>query len=178
MCLVPAFTGLGAPYWDRSASGILTGLTAGTTRAHVARAALEAVAHQVVDVVEAVESDGEVRIDLLKVDGGATASRLLMQLQADLLGRPLHVADVPEASALGAALLAARTLGHAGPTSGHSGRLRGHQQVSPGSIDPGPAREHWARAVRRSRGLARRPGRLTVSGRDCPSRSTVSSGRR
>ena len=117
MCLVPAFTGLGAPYWDRSASGILTGLTAGTTRAHVARAALEAVAHQVVDVVEAVESDGEARIDVLKVDGGATASRLLMQLQADLLGRSVHVADVPEASALGAALLAARTLGHAGPAS-------------------------------------------------------------
>ena len=125
MCLVPAFTGLGAPYWDRSASGILTGLTAGTTPAHVARAALEAVAHQVVDVVEAVESDGEVRIDLLKVDGGATASRLLMQLQADLLGRPVHVADVPEASALGAALLAARTLGHAGPTNWVG--LHGHQ---------------------------------------------------
>jgi glycerol kinase len=72
VCLVPAFTGLGAPYGDRSASGILTGLTAGTTRAHVARAALDAVAHQVVDVVEAVESDGEARIDVLKVDGGAT----------------------------------------------------------------------------------------------------------
>ena len=152
MCLVPAFTGLGAPYWDRSASGILTGLTAGTTPAHVARAALEAVAHQVVDVVEAVESDGEVRIDLLKVDGGATASRLLMQLQADLLGRPVHVADVPEASALGAALLAARTLGHAGPTTGSASTVT--RQVSPGSVDPGPAREHWARSVRRSRGLA------------------------
>jgi len=148
VCLVPAFTGLGAPYWDRSASGILTGLTAGTTRAHVARAALEAVAHQVVDVVEAVESDGETRIDVLKVDGGATASRILMQLQADLLGRPVHVADVPEASALGAALLAARTLGQTGPPSAVT------EQVWPASVDPGPAREHWARSVRRSRGLA------------------------
>ena len=148
VCLVPAFTGLGAPYWDRSASGILTGLTAGTTRAHVARAALEAVAHQVVDVVEAVESDGQARIDVLKADGGATASPVLMQLQADLLGRPVHVADVPEASALGAALLAARTLGRAGQASAVT------EQVSPGSTDPRPAREHWARSVRRSRGLA------------------------
>ncbi len=148
VCLVPAFTGLGAPYGDRAASGILTGLTAGTTRAHIARAALEAVAHQVVDVVEAVESDGGARIDVLEADGGATASRLLMQLQADLLGRSVHVADVPEASALGAALLAARTLGHAGSTSAVT------RQVSPGPIDRSPAREHWARAVRRSRGLA------------------------
>lgn len=152
VCLVPAFTGLGAPYWDRSASGILTGLTAGTTRAHVARAALDAVAHQVVDVVEAVESDGEARIETLKVDGGATASRLLMQLQADLLGRSIQVADVPEASALGAALLAARTLGHVGPTSGSASTVA--RQVSPGSVDPGPAREQWARSVRRSRGLS------------------------
>jgi glycerol kinase len=71
-----------------------------------------------------------------------------MQLQADLLGRPVHVADVPEASALGAALLAARTLGYAGQASAVT------RQVSPGSIDPGPAREHWARSVSRSRGLA------------------------
>ena len=148
VCLVPAFTGLGAPYWDRSATGILTGLTAGTTRAHVARAALEAVAHQVVDVVEAVESDGRARIDELKADGGATASALLMQLQADLLGRPVHVADAPEASALGAAQLAARTLGHAAPASAPT-RL-----VWPGSVDPEPDRERWARSVRRSRGLS------------------------
>jgi glycerol kinase len=151
VCLVPAFTGLGAPYWDRTASGILTGLGAGTTRAHIARAALEAVAHQVVDVVEAVESDGEARIDVLKADGGATASRLLMQLQADLLGRPVHVADAPEASALGAALLAARTLGHAGPPPWPTPPVT--RKVSPGSVDPGPAREQWTRAVRRSRGL-------------------------
>ena len=98
--------------------------------------------------MEAVESDGGARIDVLEADGGATASRLLMQLQADLLGRSVHVADVPEASALGAALLAARTLGHAGSTSAVT------RQVSPGPIDRGPAREHWALAVRRSRGLA------------------------
>jgi glycerol kinase len=148
VCLVPAFTGLGAPYWDRSASGILTGLTAGTTRAHVARAALEAVAHQVVDVVEAVESDGEARIEALQADGGATASRLLMQLQADLLGRPVNVADEPEASALGAARLAARTLGFAAPAAAVT------QRVSPEPLDRRASREYWARSVRRSRGLA------------------------
>jgi glycerol kinase len=149
--LVPAFTGLGAPYWDRSASGILTGLNAGTTRAHVARAALEAVAHQVVDVVEAIESDGEARIDELKADGGATASALLMQLQADLLGRPVHVADAPEASALGAALLAARTLGYSGP------QPTATREVWPRVGDPRAARDEWGRAVSRSRGLAVRP---------------------
>jgi glycerol kinase len=151
VCLVPAFTGLGAPYWDRSASGILTGLNAGTTRAHVARAALEAVAHQVADVVEAIESDGEARIDVLKADGGATASQLLMQCQADLLGRPVHVAHAPEASALGAAILAARTLGYSGalPTA--------TREVEPRLGNPRAAREEWARAVSRSRGLAVKP---------------------
>jgi glycerol kinase len=148
VCLVPAFTGLGAPYGDRSASGILTGLTAGTTRAQVARAALEAVAHQVADVVEAVESDGLARIDALMVDGGATASGLLMQVQADLLGRSVHVADTAEASALGAALLAARALGYPGHASTEA------REVAPGLIDRGAARTAWARAVRRSRGLA------------------------
>ena len=96
--------------------------------------------------MEALESDGAARIEVIEADGGATASRLLMQLQADLLGRTFHVADVPEASALGAALLAARTLGHWAGAGGH-------QEVSPGPVDPAPARAEWARAVRRSRGL-------------------------
>jgi glycerol kinase len=144
---VPAFSGLGAPYWDREATGLLAGVTGGTTQAHLARAALEAVAHQVADVVEAIESDGQARVATLHADGGATASGLLMQLQADLLGRPVHVADVPEASALGAALLAARTLGLAvaPATVGVA--------VEPGD-DPRTSdrRGAWARAVARSRG--------------------------
>lgn len=143
---VPAFSGLGAPYWDRQATGLLAGVTGGTTRAHLARAALDAVAHQVADVVEAIESDGGARIATLHADGGATASSLLMQLQADLLDRPVHVADVPEASALGAALLAARTLGlEAAPAA--AGVV-----VEPRGAAPAAHRQAWARAVARSRG--------------------------
>ena len=148
---VPAFSGLGAPYWDRAASGVLTGLTGGTTQAHLARAALEAVAHQVTDVVEAIESDGRAHIDVLHADGGATASALLMQLQADLLGRSVHVADESEASALGVALLATRALGLAAAAA-----ARPVVPVEP-SIDLATRRARragWAAAVARSRGVA------------------------
>ena len=143
--LVPAFSGLGAPYLDRRATGLLTGVTAGTTRAQLARAALEAVAHQVVDVVEAIESDGGARIAVLHADGGATASAELMQVQADLLGRPVQVAAAPEASALGVAALAARTAGlpvaAVPPTAA----------VAPAAPDRPTSRVTWARAVARAR---------------------------
>ena len=109
--LVPAFTGLGAPHWDRTVQASVTGLTSASTRAHVARAAVEAVAHQVCDVVDVIEADGQ-PLTALRADGGATASELLMQTQADLLGRRLEVADVAEASALGAAQLGLVGLGH------------------------------------------------------------------
>ena len=109
--LVPAFTGLGAPHWDRTVQASVTGLTSGSTRAHVARAAIEAVAHQVCDVVDVIEADGK-PLTALRADGGATASPLLIQTQADLLGRRLEVADVAEVSALGAAQLGWSGLGH------------------------------------------------------------------
>jgi glycerol kinase len=150
VCFVPAFSGLGAPYWDRSAVGVLVGVSGGTTRSHLARAALDAVAHQVADVVEAMESDGATRIDALHADGGATASTLLMQLQADLLGRPLYVATSPAASALGAARLAAEQLGIATPPT-EPGR-----RVTPGSPTSGDVRvrrRDWSQAIARSRGL-------------------------
>ena len=156
MHFVPAFSGLGAPYWDRTATGVVTGVTGGTTRAHLARAALEAVAHQVADVVEAVESDGGARIDVLHADGGATASAPLMQAQADLLGRAVVVADVSEASALGAALLAARTLGLAPAADSHArGAPPRADGVAPRlpDADRVAAGPRWATAVRRSRGL-------------------------
>lgn len=147
--LVPAFSGLGAPYWDRRATGVLTGITGGTTRAHLARAALDAVAHQVADVVEAIEADGKARIEVLHADGGATASALLMQIQADLLGRAVRVADAPEASALGAALLAARALGLAEAPSATG------VSVHPTAPDDDrqARRAGWATAVARARGL-------------------------
>lgn len=145
---VPAFSGLGSPFWDRSATGIITGITGGTTPAHLARAALAAVAHQVADVVEALESDGRARIDVLHADGGATASDLLMQLQADVLGRSVRRAYTPEASALGVARLAAERLGLPLPPA-EAGVL-----VPPHDPRGRLARLEWADAVGRSRGLA------------------------
>jgi glycerol kinase len=109
--LVPAFAGLGAPYWDADARGTLTGITAGITGAHVARAALEAIAHQTCDLVAALEAEGAPRIVALRADGGAAVNDLLLQLQADLLDRPVERAAVPETTALGAALLAGRAAG-------------------------------------------------------------------
>jgi glycerol kinase len=145
---VPAFSGLGSPLWDRRASGVITGLTAGTTRAHLARAALEGIAHQVVDVVEAIESDGLARFSVLNADGGASASRPLMQLQADLLERPVHVAAEPEASAWGAALLAAQALGMS------IGHPTASTLLEPQRIHTRDRRDAWRVAVARARGHA------------------------
>jgi glycerol kinase len=102
---VPALTGLGSPWWDPDARGLVSGLTRGTTRAHLVRAALEAIAHQVADVVDALPT----RPTVLRADGGAAANGFLMQLQADLLGCPVEVAAERETTALGAAALAGRT---------------------------------------------------------------------
>ena len=109
--VVPAFTGLGAPYWDAEAHGAILGLTRGSTRAEVIRATLESIAYQSADVVTAMVAHAEMRIDRLRVDGGATANDFLMQFQADILGidveRPAHI----ESTGLGAAYLAGLTTG-------------------------------------------------------------------
>lgn len=109
--VVPAFAGLGAPHWDADARGTITGMTSGTTGAHLARATLEAIAHQVVDLVETLEHGGAPLLETLRADGGASTNDLLMQMQADLLGRPVERAAIPETTALGAALLAGRAVG-------------------------------------------------------------------
>jgi glycerol kinase len=109
--LVPAFAGLGAPHWDQYARGALVGLTRGSTRAHVARAALEGIALQVMDVLKAMEADAGIRLKELRVDGGACANNLLMQLQADLLNVPVVRPRVAETTALGAAYLAGLAVG-------------------------------------------------------------------
>jgi len=108
---VPAFTGLGAPYWDPHARGTIAGLTRGTTRAHLARAALEAMAYQTADVVGAMERDAGITLKELRVDGGAAANGLTMQFQADLLGVPVVRPAVLETTALGAAYLAGLHVG-------------------------------------------------------------------
>lgn len=109
--LVPAFTGLGAPHWDAHARGALLGMTRGTNRAHIARAALEAIALQVVDVLTAIEKDAGMPLTMLRADGGAAANNLLMQMQADLLGIPVARPKVTETTALGAAYLAGQAVG-------------------------------------------------------------------
>ena len=111
--LVPAFVGLGAPHWDASARGVIVGLTRGTGKAHIARAALESTAYQVKDVVDVMDNVvGRRRTDRpLRADGGQTANSFLMQFQADILDRPVEVAAVQETTALGAACLAGRGVG-------------------------------------------------------------------
>ncbi|MFL6566964.1 MAG: FGGY family carbohydrate kinase, partial [Burkholderiales bacterium] len=108
--VVPAFTGLGAPYWDPNARGIILGLTRGTTKAHIARAALESIAFQSAEVLEAMQKDSGEKLAELRVDGGASANDLLMQFQADLLGVPVVRPRVLETTALGAAYLAGLTV--------------------------------------------------------------------
>jgi glycerol kinase len=109
--LVPAFAGLGAPHWDAYARGTILGLTRGTGRAHIARAALEAVAFQTRDVLEAMQQDSGVKLEALRVDGGATANNLMMQFQADILGVPVERPRITETTALGAAFLAGLEVG-------------------------------------------------------------------
>ena len=104
---VPALTGLGSPQWRPEARGMISGLTRGTTRAHLVRAALEAIAHQVADVLDVLPGD----VDVLRADGGASANRFLMQLQADLIGCPVEVAADADATAIGAAALAGLAIG-------------------------------------------------------------------
>ncbi len=136
---VPALTGLGSPWWDADARGLVSGITRGTTRAHVVRAALEAVAHQVADVVDALPD----RPAVLRVDGGATANAFLMQFQSDLLGIPVEVAAERETTALGAAALAA----------GHGARVRVGARYEPRLPREAALaqRTAWLKALNRSR---------------------------
>jgi glycerol kinase len=153
---VPAFTGLGAPHWDPHARGTLVGLTRGTQRGHIARAALEAIAFQSADVLTAMEADAGRSLLELRVDGGATANDLLMQFQADLLGVPVVRPEVTETTALGAAYLAG--LG-AGFWSGEEAveanwRLARRFEPGPGRADALSRRAQWQRAVDRARDWA------------------------
>jgi glycerol kinase len=147
--LIPAFTGLGAPHWDREAHALISGLTPSTSRAQLARAAVEAVAHQICDVVDVMEAaTGPLRT--FRADGGASAANLLMQTQADLLNRTIDIADVAEVSALGAARLGWAALGHADRwqpvTAGR--RFTGHQMSDETRQQH---RRRWADEIARAR---------------------------
>jgi len=109
--VVPAFVGMGAPYWDMKARGAILGLTRGTTKAHVVRATLDSMAYQTKDVLSAMEADSGIKLKALKVDGGAVMNGVLMQFQADVLDVPVDRPEVTETTALGAAYLAGLAVG-------------------------------------------------------------------
>ena len=151
--IVPAFTGLGAPYWDMYARGTILGLTRGSTRAHLARAVLDGIALQVVDLVRAMNADAPCPIPALRVDGGASVSDILMQIQADLLGIPVDRPAQVETTAFGAAALAGLAAGVWRDT-GELEKLRRSQHVfTPLRPREDCEREYrrWQRAVERAR---------------------------
>lgn len=152
--MVPAFTGLGAPHWDPYARGTLLGLTRGTTRAHIARATLESIACQSVDVIEAMQRDSSLALAELRVDGGASRNDLLMQMQADLLGVPIVRPKITETTALGAAMLAGLATGFFASREQLQAQWREERRFLP-RLDAAQreAKLHrWHRALERSRG--------------------------
>ena len=128
---VPAFSGLGAPHWDPHARGTIVGMTRGTTHAHIARAALEAIAYQSFDLLKAMEADSGIQLKQLRVDGGAAVNNLLMQFQADLLGVPVIRPKITETTALGAAYLAGLAVGFWGDLDAISGQWEIERKFEP-----------------------------------------------
>lgn len=149
---VPAFVGLGAPHWDADARGTIIGLTRGSNRGHIARAALESMAFQTRDVLDAMQRDAGVDLAILKVDGGAAANDLLMQFQCDLLGVPVQRPQVQETTALGAAYLAGLAVGFWKDTGDVERNWALEREFSPQSNDDLEQRyADWQRAVERTR---------------------------
>ena len=156
---VPALSGLGAPYWDPNARGTLVGITRGTSRAHIARAALEAIAFQSAELIEAMAADSGIALTELRVDGGATANNLLMQLQANLLGVPVVRPRITETTALGAAYLAGLATGF-WKDEAEIAALWARERVFEPQLSRDAAAAQlaeWKRAVERSRDWAREP---------------------
>ena len=150
--VVPAFTGLGAPWWEADARGTICGITRGTNRSHLVRAGLESIAYQVTDLVRAMEADAGRAIDVLNVDGGASANNLLMQFQADVSRRTLHRPQNVETTALGAAYLAGLACGYWSGTD-ELAALRASDDVFEPQMDAARADEllaGWADAVHRT----------------------------
>ncbi len=151
--LVPAFSGLGAPYWDPYARGSLFGLTRGSTAAHIARAALESIAYQSMDVLTAMEADTGLQLTQLRVDGGASMNNLLMQFQADILGVPVVRPKIAETTALGVAYLAGLAVGYWKDPSEIASQWQIDRVFEP---DLSPERREelkvgWAKAVNRAK---------------------------
>ena len=156
VCFVPAFAGLGAPHWDPNARGTILGLTRGTGKAHLARAALEAMCFQSMEVLKAMEKDADAQMDALRVDGGACVNNLLMQMQADLLQVPMHRPKQIETTAFGAAALAGLAVGFWKDQE----ELVAHHEIDhifepQIGADEAEARfDQWSKAVERSKAWA------------------------
>ena len=151
--LVPAFAGLGAPHWDPYARGTIVGLTRGATAAHIARAALESIAFQSADLLDAMQADAGTRVAELRVDGGAARNDLLMQFQSDLIGAPVVRPQITETTALGAAYLAGLAVGFWKSGDEIASQWRVDRRFEP-AMAPAKARvlrERWTEALERAR---------------------------
>ena len=154
--VVPAFVGLGAPHWDPHARAAIFGLTRGANKAHITRATLEALTFQVRDAVEAMEGESGVTLTELRVDGGAAANDLLLQIQADILGRDVVRPAVLETTALGAAYLAGLAVGFWKDAGDVTANWREERRFAPQMPDELRAEMYagWQRAVERAKGWA------------------------
>ncbi|HEY8396579.1 MAG TPA: glycerol kinase GlpK [Flavihumibacter sp.] len=150
--IVPAFAGLGAPHWNQHARGTILGLTRGTTKAHIARASLESIAYQTMDVLKAMEADAQLPIKELRVDGGATINDMLMQFQCDLLQVPVKRPEVYETTALGAAYLAGLGVGFWESTADIQQQWKIAKEFQPQRTteDMQPYIKGWNRAIKAS----------------------------
>ncbi len=147
---VPALTGMGAPYWDQYAHGVICGITRGTTAAHIARAALEGIAFQTMDIVSAMERDAGVRLAELKVDGGASRDNLMMQFQADILDTAVIRPQVTETTAMGACYLAGLAVGYWRSLDEIKQQWQAERIFRPSGNDVAPLKKGWADAISRT----------------------------
>ena len=152
--IVPAFAGLGAPHWDPYARGTIVGITRGTTSGHIARAALESIAYQVADLLDAMAADAGIPLKELRVDGGAATNNMLMQFQTDMLGVPVVRPAVTETTALGAAYLAGLAVGFWTSVDAVSGQWKVDRTFEPAMprAQATALRQRWAQALERSKG--------------------------
>ena len=151
--VVPAFAGLGAPHWDQYARGAVLGLTRGSNKSHLARAALESIAYQSADVLQAMERDSGIKLRELRVDGGASANNLLMQFQADVIGVPVVRPTVTETTALGAAYLAGLAVGYWKDTAQIASQWQADRKFAPMSTlaTRRTLMSGWSRALSRAK---------------------------
>ena len=147
---VPALTGMGAPYWDQYAHGVICGITRGTTAAHIARAALEGIAFQTMDIVSAMERDAGVKLAELKVDGGASRNNLMMQFQADILGTSVIRPEVTETTAMGACYLAGLAVGYWDSLEAVRKQWKAERTFTPSDADVSGVKAGWKDAIERT----------------------------